>query len=489
VTRKSGRRLRAHFLLVLLPCVLAAGSCGSGDRGSGITVSGVEEDWVRGPLSAEGRWIRDRLGRAVVLRGINVGSRSKLPPFLPFENLGHLDPLVDWGMNSIRLLFTWEGVEPLPGRYDEGYLSNLEQIPDACHQRRSLVILDSHQDLYARNFCGDGFPEWAVHPDFRQTSCPGPTRLWALNYVFEEGVIESFSRFWRDEALRNAYILMMSHVARRLGSHPAVIGIDLLNEPYDGTYWRFDGAFETDILSPFFRDLIPAVREESPGLLLSYGTTGLFSIGLPTYLPAIGLPDLLFGAHWYDAASLLLGTPGSEDGIRGMRDRLEEILDRASGWDAPVYVGEYGVPTDRTDNVGFLSDQIDLLDGSFVSSALWTYNPTDLEWNDENTSLVGPGGAEKPHVSAFVRPYADRIPGTPEATGYDARSGVYHLAFRDDPRASGPAEIVVPPRIYPAGFQVEADAGTWEWSSQTRRLLYRPPRDGESHSLRLLPVP
>ena len=76
---------------------------------------------------------------------------------------------MEWGMNSIRLVFTWEGVEPLQGQYDEDYLDKIETLLDGCAARRILVLLDAHQDLYARNFCGDGFPQWAVHPDYRDS--------------------------------------------------------------------------------------------------------------------------------------------------------------------------------------------------------------------------------------------------------------------------------------------------------------------------------
>jgi len=413
-----------------------------------------------------------------------VGSRSKLPPFLPFDDIHYLDQLLDWGMNSIRLLFTWEGVEPEQGQYDEAYLDNLLAILDGCAERQIMVILDSHQDLFARNFCGDGFPEWTVHPDYRSQECPDPLPTWSLNYFLSPGVIQSFSRFWGDQNLKDAYLRMIAHVADRLGSHPSVMGFDLLNEPYDISYLLLNGAFEQDILIPFYKDMIAAIRQRLPEILIIFEPTTLVSAGLPTFLGPLGLPNLVFGPHWYDPIAFLLGT-GVD--LTGMEKRLEKMVDVARTWEAPVWIGEYGVTTSRTDNIPFLSGQIDLLEEYFVGSAIWTYNPTDVDWNLENTSFVYPGGSEKPHVNVFVRPYPARIAGTPMEFSFSFETGTLQLTYRADSASTGPTEIVIPRRNYPDGFHVEGDDGQCEWNELRRRLFYQPSQDGSVHTIRVLP--
>ena len=81
-------------------------------------------------FTKDGRWFRDSLGRYVLFRGVNFGSRSKLPPYLPIapldvRNLDQLDlkkeielvkPELDLlrhlGFNIVRLLISWKAIEP-----------------------------------------------------------------------------------------------------------------------------------------------------------------------------------------------------------------------------------------------------------------------------------------------------------------------------------------------------------------------------------------
>lgn len=65
-------------------------------------------------------------------------------------------------MNVIRLHVAWEGVEPTKGNYNLSYVLKLRDIVRMCNQYNISVLLDSHQDLFSKKFCGEGFPDWAV---------------------------------------------------------------------------------------------------------------------------------------------------------------------------------------------------------------------------------------------------------------------------------------------------------------------------------------
>jgi endoglycosylceramidase len=65
-------------------------------------------------------------------------------------------------MNVIRLYVAWEGVEPVRGQYNMTYLQELKGVVERCNRFNIAVILDAHQDVLSRFFCGEGFPDWAV---------------------------------------------------------------------------------------------------------------------------------------------------------------------------------------------------------------------------------------------------------------------------------------------------------------------------------------
>jgi endoglycosylceramidase len=51
-------------------------------------------------------------------------------------------------------------------------------------------------------------------------------------------VIRAFDNFWNYEEhpeLQDHYAAMWAHVAERFRDHPAVIGYDLMNEPWQGS--------------------------------------------------------------------------------------------------------------------------------------------------------------------------------------------------------------------------------------------------------------
>ena len=73
-------------------------------------------------LKAVGDHFEDATGGVVILRGVNVAGNSKVPPFRPAADPAIFAPLQTWGMNVVRLIFTWEAYEPSAGVYDETYL-------------------------------------------------------------------------------------------------------------------------------------------------------------------------------------------------------------------------------------------------------------------------------------------------------------------------------------------------------------------------------
>ena len=270
--------------------------------------------------------LRDEHGRDVQLRGVNAGGRSKWSPFVPFPIADDATPaqvqeaaapffarLRAWGLDTVRLPFSWEGVEPEQGEYDQRYLDRYAAMIDAAWALQIRVIVDFHQDVYASPFCGDGFPLWTIAGEHGppRRDCPN----WGLAYIYDDAVRGAFDRFWANEDdLQGAFKKMWEVMGGRVADHPGVVGLEIVNEPGWGSAPSID-TWKQEVLTPFHSDMIAHLRAKfGDELLLFYDATGIEAVGL---VPALHLrPEgegLVYAPHVYDAG-LIAGNPYTGSG-------------------------------------------------------------------------------------------------------------------------------------------------------------------------------
>ena len=116
-------------------------------------------------IDTTNKFILDKFGRHTVFHGVNVV--VKLPPYIPktdaFDPLFSLSDedityMKNMGFNLVRLGIIWESVERKEGEYDYDYLSKMKEIVNKLGENGIYSIIDAHQDVFARNFCGEGVP-------------------------------------------------------------------------------------------------------------------------------------------------------------------------------------------------------------------------------------------------------------------------------------------------------------------------------------------
>jgi endoglycosylceramidase len=360
------------------------------------------------PLHTDGRFFKDDRGGVVVLRGVNLSGTSKVPPFLPLERAVELDPLPRWGMNVVRLLFTWEAYEPAPSRFDGAYLERIAAVARWAGARGLYVIVDFHQDALSRSLlggCGDGFPPWIV-PDEVEQSVPDNgvgCRHWGPRMIFDAGVHVAWHAFFRDvNGARAHYVDMVRGVAERMRREPAVIGYDMLNEPMG------DEATE---LSGLYEELAASLREAHPGAILFVSPHAATSAGLRSRLPRPGFDNFAYAPHYYDP---LVVTFKAWLGCR-VAAPVARMVAQAARFDAPLFLGEFGAPAGTWRGRAYMERLFVALDAGLVSGAQWVYTPGWSSarrdgWNAEDFSITARG---EPRANFQVRPFPPRVAGTP----------------------------------------------------------------------------
>jgi endoglycosylceramidase len=178
----------------------------------------------------------DGSSKPLLLHGINVANKSPEKGYV-----GDLSPIDyasirSWGMNCIRLAIFWDGLEPQPGQLDRAYLGRIAQQVEWAKAQGLHVLLDMHQDLYSVKF-SDGAPAWATLDEGKPFTA---SAVWSDAYYASPAVQAALDHFWSNSAapdgvgLQEHYARVWQFVAQRFRDEPAVIGYDLMNEPFPG---------------------------------------------------------------------------------------------------------------------------------------------------------------------------------------------------------------------------------------------------------------
>jgi len=505
--RPATDRLSALLLYAALVLLPGGFLVGCGDDGESLV------DAPEVPSGRHAAFVTDAEGRALLLRGMNVsGSAKDDPQRMPWVHAEDLVRLRQWGFNAVRFLIFWDAIEPQPGEYDRGYLERVRERLDWCAAAGLWVILDMHQDVYGKfAFDGkplgfDGAPSWAARTDGLPHQIIEP---WALTYL-QPGVRRAFDNFWAESGphadVQQHYIAMWQVVAEFFRGHPALLGYDLMNEPFAGTaaaaQWgplrvgdpERSRAFEQTLFRRFYLRLIAALRAVDADTWIFYEPLALpANNGGPSYIgkladPRPGEPRLVYAPHLYAIEPELNNrfdpdvTPEMDAWHRQRRREMEELAE-------PMVVGEVGLPWNAGgDPLAYLRKSLAVIDDVASGWLYWSYDPGS--WGP----VVGSERRETPLVDVLVQPVAHRVAGRPLMFRYDWTTRRYELEFVDDPRIAAPTEVFVPEaRLYPQGWRYLVDgrdgAARGEWDARAQILRLELLHRGGVHWIVIEPAP
>lgn len=430
------------------------------------------------------RWITDDGGRVVILRGANVSGSAKNDP-LRSPNLTDADVeriAHHYGFDYARYLVLWDALEPQPGQIDTAYVERIAADVKRLGDAGVRVMLDMHQDVYAARFCCDGAPSWAIRDDGQ------PFQLqtnWAFNYV-EPAVIHAFDNFFAPTGpntdLQDHYALAWQTLAQRFVGDPHVIGYDLMNEPFSGSYFDVveaiarsspgDGGtskvFDQTRLGPFYQKMTDAIRTvDADHWIFFEPRYGAPANGSPSWLPPIHDPRpgdarIVMAPHLYSASAEATGAFAADDPTPSFweKERKAEMAIQKG----PLVMGEWWDFKWSAPNAeAFTRNVLDMADRMAIGWAYWSYGagPPDGD------ALYAADGSDNPVVALVIRPYPRAIAGEPIGWSYDPASRTFDLRFDRRSAVVGPTEIFVPESlVYPGGWTLTVDSDPPNgWSS------------------------
>jgi len=454
-----------------------------------------------GNIITEGTRLIDSYGRQVILKGLNRVNKDPGENYIDKDTSGVFDRFSHWGFNCIRLGIIWDGVEPDPGKYDESYLDKVEEQVNLAAQNGLHVLLDMHQDLYGVSFhgtsMGDGAPEWATITE-NQPHVTGD--IWSDSYLLSPAVQKAFDNFWANTpaidgtGIQDHYAKMWQHVVRRFSGNKAIIGYDIMNEPFNGTQgirllplilkeyatlyaeetgkvlsekevlemWsggerRFEAIsrlndpekyarvmdaagelnrqFEKSSLQPMYQRVCNAIREvDSVHILFLehsyFGNTGISS-SIEPVRDRHGNADPLV-VYAAHGYDLLVDTKNYDN---QSSSRVELIFSRINETsrrlNIPVLVGEWGA---FSGNSQALAESANFIEGLFdrygFSNTYWCYYPGI--------------GNDLYFRSALVRPYPPCIGGRLDSYRFDPVTGLFSCSWKESDQVKAPTVIFIP---------------------------------------------
>lgn len=331
-------------------------------------------------LHVDGMRFVDEDGKQVLMNGLCFICREKEKGYLEPGLEQKLQYYSGHGFNLIRLGIFWDGVEPEPGLYDDNYLERIKAVVNQAERYGIYVFLDMHQDLYSVKFI-DGAPVWATLDE----GLPHPEgcNIWYEAYVKSPAIMKAADNFWANTlasdgmGLQDHYELMWEHIAEYFAECTNIIGLEPMNEPYMGSIApqtfaeaveqvqksnpQFDlnkpetarpedtvimqqamnsrfMKFDAEILMPFYRRMLRAIRKHTDAALVTGGNIYCSSF------VTTGIEKLeeaqIYAPHGYDAVvDSNRYDQYNKDNVAMVFDGKRESQLRLN---LPVIVGEWG---------------------------------------------------------------------------------------------------------------------------------------------------
>ncbi|MGB8406573.1 MAG: cellulase family glycosylhydrolase, partial [Mycobacterium sp.] len=430
-------------------------------------------------ITPTGMTLTNSDGQVVVLHGFN--EVYKLDPYTPAsDGFGDDDAafLAANGFNVVRVGVIWAGVEPEPGVFNTAYLNSIQQTVNTLAAHGIYSIIDMHQDLYGTAVGGEGAPAWATLTG----GLPNKNYGFPLSNYLNAAGAHAWDAFWNNASapdslgLEDNYAEAWEHIASAFSGNTAVIGYDVMNEPFVGSSWlpTILGSpfFGDQQLAPMYNQVAAAIRAVDPNTSLivepANPATSQFAAiaGLPINLGKIYDSKVILAYHNYCAGQATAGICGF---VSSQATNVAYAYGKANN--IPVMMDEFGASQAGYD----LNPEKGSANAHAISWTEWAYSGSgDITTSGslQPESLVydpslPPTGdnVNTTTLANLAAPYPQAISGTPKSWYWN--KSVFTFSYTTQ-KADGSGTfdagsqtlISVPNVEFPDGYTVSVTGGT-----------------------------
>ena len=469
-------------------------------------------------------FILDHAGRYKIYHGVNVV--VQLYPFIP--NTDVFDPYMSFtdediailkklGINLVRLGVIWESVETAEEVYNYDHLEKLSDIVYKLEQQGIDVLLDAHQDMFTREFCGEGVPGfYAKKLDVERkceantlskifkllTACiplekhnwsygddgmplvddcktkgnfmdyhrsPELTSIYKSFYNNQNNIIDQFGKFW-------------AVVAQKFKGRKNVIGYDIWNEPWPGNLWSdlkslWPGHSDDEEVTPFYQIVDNAISKVDNDYILFYQPVPFpdtFPLFGGVIFPSFTAPPVdidfrpqVFNVHNYCCQAgpdvCRSGEPSLEQ-AKGMcanfhEMKVKENIKHGKRLKAPIIVTEFGACSNSEACYYEMMGLIKAADRHLVSWAYWMYKTfgdhTTTAANNTEGIFNEDGTLQMYKEIALSRSYVQAYQGYPLSVEFNDETKELNASFKYDAFISEPSVVYIHKEMnYKNGYRV-----------------------------------
>ena len=445
--------------------------------------------------------ILDDAGRQIILRGVNArvkgifdvnfsDGRKPLQSIVEFTK-ADTDAMRAMGFYFLRLPIQWSGIEPEMGKYDKAYIERIGKVLDLCHQAGIKVMLDMHQDAYSKEIGEDGAPLWAIVPAPEKRN-PGGKFMDELIFMrLSAQTQKAFGSFWKNtpvngKGLQDSFLDSMMQVVERYKDHPALVGMEIFNEPWldhiNGLLGEMEEAkvpgLSQQLLLDFYAKAMPRMAQASPDKLIFFepDVAKNYPHALPADAPSVNKPygaivpspipwksdKTVYAPHFYVESFFL---PGDQvDGFPKLKADDPEIdlnmrnsVAEARAYQAPLMIGEFGF-TDKSPKYGeVLNKLMGFADQHAAHTAQWVWKENSQDsWGFYDFKNNKPILREKT-AKQTARAYPQAISGRILSTTFNPANYELKVAYRYL-ETKAPHSLFVPIKYaYKNGYTVTCD--------------------------------